>query len=72
MKMKKRKDRFSEMVDIFGYDYVIGYCLCQEYDVRNSIDTEEDEVKRAKLTNIASKYKAKANQLSRERIESGL
>ena len=31
--MKKRNSDFiNELVDMFGYDYVIGFCLCSEYD----------------------------------------
>lgn len=60
------------MVELFGYDYVIGFCLCSEYDVRRRAEFEEDEGKRRKLLGIASKYKAKVNELTRERIDNGL
>ena len=70
--MSKKKNYIDDMVEVFGYDYVIGFCLCSEYDVRRRINTEEDKDKRIRLNSIANKYKAKANELIKERFENGL
>lgn len=70
--MAKNRNYIDDMVDVFGYDYVIGFCLCSEYDVSKKAEFEEDEGKRRKLLGIASKYKAKANELTKERIDNGL
>ena len=66
-----RKD-IDAMVDEFGYDYVIGYCLCSEYDVMNKAENETDEKKKKNLYRVANKYRVKAEQLTRERIANGL
>ena len=70
----KRSNRnfIDDMVDIFGYDYVIGFCLCSEYDIRKRADKTEDEEKAAKLYATAKRYADKAEQLTRERVENGL
>lgn len=68
----RKRSFIDDMVEVFGYDYVIGFCLCSEYDVRRKIDTEEDEEKKIRLNSTANKYKAKANELIRERFENGL
>lgn len=70
--MAKTRNYIDDMVDIFGYDYVIGFCLCSEYDVSKKAELEEDGAKRKKLISVASKYRIKANELTRERIENGL
>ena len=71
--MKNQKRNFiDEMVDIFGYDYVIGYCLCSEYDIKKKAGKEEDEEKARGLLKVAKRYSAKAEQLTRERIANGL
>ena len=68
----KHRTYFDDMVDLFGYDYVIGYCLCQEYYLTNKASKEPDREKADKLFEQAKKYKRKADYLSRERIENGL
>lgn len=68
----KNRNFIDDMVDMFGYDYVIGFCLCSEYDVLRKADVETDEKNKYRLINIARKYKAKANELLKERMENGL
>ena len=70
----KRSNRnfIDDMVDIFGYDYVIGFCLCSEYDIRKRADKTEDEGKSAKLYATAKRYADKAEQRTKERVENGL
>lgn len=70
--MGKKRNYIDDMVDIFGYDYVIGFCLCSEYDLRNKAETEEDEDKAKRYIITANKYKAKGEQLTKERIDNGL
>lgn len=70
--MGKKRNYIDDMVDLFGYDYVIGFCLCSEYDLRNKAKTEEDEDKAKRYIITANKYKAKGEQLTKERIENGL
>ena len=62
----------DEMVNVFGYDYVIGFCLCSEYDLMNKCENEEDETRAGRLYRAAKKYGAKAEQLTRERVANGL
>lgn len=66
-----RKD-IDAMVDEFGYDYVIGYCLCSEYDLRNRARREIEDDKAAHLFRIADRYQRNADRLSRERVSNGL
>lgn len=68
----KRKNFIDEMVDVFGYDYVIGFCICSEYDVRKKAEKEEDKERVKMLLSTARRYSEKAEQLTRERIENGL
>ena len=69
---KNNRNFIDDMVDMFGYDYVIGFCLCSEYDLRNKADREEDENKKRRYLKIAQMYKKKAEALTRERIDNGL
>ena len=69
---KKNNNFLDDMVDMFGYDYVIGHCLCSEYDVMNKAEIETDEKKKKNLYRVANKYRVKAEQLTRERIANGL
>ena len=69
---EKKRNFVDKMVDVFGYDYVIGFCLCSEYDLKGRAKREEDKEKADKLLNIAKTYASKAEQLIRERIENGL
>lgn len=69
---KRNRNYIDDMVDIFGYDYVIGFCLCNEYDVKKRADNTEDEEKARRLYATAKRYSDKAEQLTKERIENGL
>ena len=69
---KNNRNFIDDMVDMFGYDYVIGHCLCSEYDLRNKADREEDESKKRRYLKIAQMYKKKAEALTRERIDNDL
>ena len=69
---KTNRNFIDDMVDMFGYDYVIGFCLCSEYDLRNKADREEDEGKKRRYLKIAQMYKKKAEALTRERIDNDL
>ena len=66
------KNFIDDMIPEFGYDYVIGFCLCSEYDLRNKADREEDEGKKRRYLKAAQIYKKKAEALTRERIDNGL
>ena len=66
------KNFIDDMVPEFGYDYVIGYCLCSEYDLNRKASIEDDERKASSLRYIANKYGRTAEQLTKERIENGL
>lgn len=70
--MARNKNFIDDMVDVFGYDYVIGYCLCSEYDLKQKASKEEDREKAKRFLMSAGKYATKANQLTRERIDNGL
>ena len=69
---KNNRNFIDDMVDMFGYDYAIGFCLCSEYDLRNKADREEDEGKKRRYLKIAQMYKKKAEALTRERIDNDL
>ena len=69
---KNNRNFIDDMVDMFGYDYVIGFCLCSEYDLRNKADREEDEGKKRRYLKIAQMYKKKAEALTRERTDNDL
>ncbi len=69
---KKNRNYIDEMVDLFGYDYVIGFCICSDYDLRKRADIEQDENKRASMLKKADRYKYKADQLVNERFNNGL
>ena len=69
---KNNRNFIDDMVDMFGYDYVIGFCLCSEYDLCNKADREEDEGKKRRYLKIAQMYKKKAEALTRERIDNDL
>ena len=69
---KNNRNFIDDMVDMFGYDYVIGHCLCSEYDLRNKADREEDEGKKRRYLKAAQMYKKKAEALTRERIDNDL
>ena len=66
------KNFIDDMIPEFGYDYVIGHCLCSEYDLRNKADREDDEDKKRRYLKTAQMYKKKAESLTRERIDNGL
>ena len=67
-----RRDYIDDMVDVFGYDYVIGYCLCSEYDLKNKAIKEEDEGKIRMYLKSAKRYANKVEDLTRERMQNGL
>ena len=69
---KNNRNFIDDMVDMFGYDYVIGHCLCSEYDLRNKADREEDDGKKRRYLKIAQMYKKKAEALTMERINNDL
>ena len=69
---KNNRNFIDDMVDMFGYDYVIGHCLCSEYDLRNKADREDDEDKKRRYLKTAQMYKKKAEALTRERIDNDL
>ena len=68
----KKRNVIDDMVDVFGYDYVIGHCLCSAYDLANKASNEEDREKAKRLFEASKRYKYKADQLTRERIDNGL
>ena len=68
----KSRNYIDDMVDLFGYDYVIGYCLCSEHDLMKKAKKEEDAEKAKHLKAIAKKYSMKADQLVKERYDYGL
>ena len=68
----KNRNYIDDMVDLFGYDYVIGYCLCSEYDLMKKAKKEEDAEKARHLKSIAKRYSMKAEQLVKERYDYGL
>ena len=71
--MKKRNSDFiNELVDMFGYDYVIGFCLCSEYDLRQKADAETNPGRKKYFHSVANNYKRSASNLTRERIDNGL
>ena len=71
--MKKRNSDFiNELVDMFGYDYVIGFCLCSEYDLRQKADAETNPSRKKYFYSVANNYKRSASNLTRERIDNGL
>lgn len=73
MKMKRRNRNYlDDMVDQFGYDYVIGYCLCSEYNLKNLAENEEDADKADNMIRKANRFAADASRLSKERFEYGL
>lgn len=69
---RKRIDVVDEMVDVFGYDYAIGYCLCSEYNINARAEESVDEMEKKRLYGTARSYRKQADRLMRERIENGL
>ena len=68
----KNRNFIDDMVDLFGYDYVIGYCICSEHDLLTKAKKEDDKETKKHLESIAKKYRTKLNQLVRERFSNGL
>lgn len=68
----KKKSYIDDLVDMFGYDYVIGYCLCNEHNLNNLAESEEDEEKRDKLFRKSKRYSLEAQRLIKERFSYGL
>ena len=71
MKYKKRT-YIDDMVDLFGYDYVIGYCLCSAHNLSNLAKSESDQEKKEVMMRKARKFESDVNRLSRERFDYGL
>ena len=73
MKMKSRaRNYLDDMVDQFGYDYVIGYCLCSAYNLRNLAESETDQGKKQIMMRKSNRFSEDASRLSKERFEYGL
>ena len=68
----KNKSYLDDMVDEFGYDYVIGYCLCSEHRLRELAEDEDDREKRAGLLKRANRFANDRSRLAKERFEHGL
>lgn len=68
----KKRNYIDDMVDIFGYDYVIGFCLCSEYDMNQMADRETDSDKIDMFRRKARMFSRKSEELMRERIANGL
>lgn len=69
---RRRRDNIDDMVEQFGYDYVIGFCLCSEYDLQRRIVKEQNDKKRNNLEKLARFYKYRADDLTKERFDNGL
>lgn len=75
MSKNKNTNFIDELVEEFGYDYVIGWCLCCEYDLRHqveSLDKVEDARKIEYLNNRAERYARRARRLIGERFNNEL
>ena len=71
--MKKRNySKIDELLEMFGYDYTIGYCLCTEYEMEKQIKEIEDEEARKRKERSKSWYRMHAERLIRERVADGL
>lgn len=68
----KKNNYIDDLVDMFGYDYVIGYCLCSEQNLKNLAESEEDEEKRSNLFRKSKRYSAEAQRLIKDRFNYGL
>lgn len=68
----KKRTFIDDMVDMFGYDYVIGYCLCNEYNLKKLAENENDPEKKEALIKNARRSKNYANNLMKERLDNGL
>ena len=70
--VSRKRTYIEDMVDEFGYDYVIGYCLCSEYDLRNKSRRAIEDEKAEKFRKMADRFSRTAEQLMKERINNGL
>ena len=68
----KKRTFIDDMVDQFGYDYVIGYCLCNEYNLKKLAENENDPEKKEAFIKNARRSKNCANNLMKERLDNGL
>ena len=68
----EKRTYIDNMVDLFGYDYVIGYCLCSAHNLSNLAKSEPDQEKKQLMMRKASKFESDVNSLSRERFDYGL
>ena len=65
----KKRTYIDDMVDLFGYDYVIGYCLCSAHNLSNLAKSEPDQEKKEVMMRKARKFESDVNRLSRERFD---
>lgn len=72
MNNKNKYSKIDELVDTFGYDYTIGYCLCTEYEMEKQIKEIEDEELKKKRIKSKGWYRMQAERLMRERVSNGL
>ena len=71
--MKNKKySKIDELVEVFGYDYTIGYCLCTEYEMEKQIKEIKDEELKGKRIKSKGWYRMQAERLMRERVSNGL
>lgn len=68
----KGRSYIDDLVDEFGYDYVIGYCLCSEYRLISIAENEEDDEKRKSILKKANRFAQDRIRLARERFDYGL
>ena len=68
----KNKNYIDEMVEEFGYDYVVGYCLCSEYRLRQLAKDEDDHEKKNALLKSARRFANDVKRLEKERFDYGL
>lgn len=68
----KGRNFIDEMVEEFGYDYVVGYCLCSEYKLRKLAKEECDYEKKNALLKSARKFSNDVKRLAKERFDYGL
>ena len=68
----RNRSYIDEMVDEFGYDYVIGFCVCSAYNLRNIAENEPDLDKADNMLRKANRFEADKKRLIKERFERGL
>lgn len=68
----RNRSYIDDMVDEFGYDYVIGFCVCSAYNLRSMADNEPDLDKADNMLRKANRFDADKKRLIKERFERGL